>query len=283
MLDAAVALTDPTVVAIYDDVSAQTKALGLPVDPAWLAELEHRQRRNVAVFRWQVVPTASFAELAGLDPARLIVGGNGTDTALVRPGPWPLEPALGIVSAAAPGRGLELLVDAARLAREQLPGLRLHMWLLAMSSESEAYLAGLRRSVEGAPWVEIGSAPYEQLGASLATAAALCITHPANDYMDVALPVKLFDSLAAGRPLVVTPRLETAAIVERFGVGVVAGGDRAEDVADAIVSLLRDPDRARSMGRRAREVAEREFDWRVVGDRIGREVLRREGLPDSGP
>ncbi|MGZ3587173.1 MAG: glycosyltransferase [Candidatus Limnocylindrales bacterium] len=278
LLDAAVALTDPVAVAIYDDVTAQTKALGLPVDPAWLAELAHRQRRNVATFRWLVAPTRSFAELAGLEPARLVVGGNGTDTSLVTPGPWPDEPALGIVSAAAPGRGLELLVRATRLAREQFPELRLRMWLVAMSEETEGYLAELRASVAGEPWVEIGTAPYEGLGAALATATALCIAHPANEYMDVALPVKLFDSLAAGRPLIVTPRRETAAIVERFGVGLVAGGDAAEDFAGAIVTLLKDPARARALGTRAREVAEREFDWRVVGERIAQEVLRREGL-----
>ncbi|MGZ3631068.1 MAG: glycosyltransferase [Candidatus Limnocylindrales bacterium] len=265
-------------VAIYDDVTAQTKALGLPVDPAWLAELAHRQRRNVATFRWLVAPTRSFAELAGLEPARLVVGGNGTDTSLVTPGPWPDEPALGIVSAAAPGRGLELLVRATRLAREQFPELRLRMWLVAMSEETEGYLAELCASVAGEPWVEIGTAPYEGLGAALATATALCIAHPANEYMDVALPVKLFDSLAAGRPLIVTPRRETAAIVERFGVGLVAGGDAAEDFAGAIVTLLKDPARARALGTRARDVAEREFDWRVVGERIAQEVLRREGL-----
>jgi glycosyltransferase involved in cell wall biosynthesis len=95
--------------------------------------------------------------------------------------------------------------------------------------------------------------------------------------MDVALPVKLFDSLALGRPLVVTPRTETAAIVARHGVGVVAGGDAVDDLASAIVELAGDDPRARRLGARAREVAEREFDWRVVGDRIAIEVLRREG------
>lgn len=277
LLDAVTQVADPAVVAVYDDPVAQAGALGVELDPAWLAELRRRQARNVDTFRWLVVPTGSFAELARLPLDRVIVGGNGTDTTRVVPGPWPAEPSIGVLSGAAPGRGLELLVEAARMARERISGLRLYLWLVASGVESESYLDRLRASVAGSPWITIGSAPYERLGESVAPASALCIAHPPNAYMDVALPVKLFDSLAAGRPLIVTPRTETAAVVERYGVGVVTAGDGAEDVASAIVSLLGDEGRTRGLGQLARTVAEREFDWRVVGNRIADEVLAREG------
>lgn len=276
LLDAAISVTDPAVVAIYDDPVAQARALGVRQDEAWLAELAARQRRNVATFRWHVVPTASFAELAGLDADRVIVGGNGTDVERIRVGPWPEQPAVGIVSGAAPGRGLELLVDAVALARTTVPDLVLRMWLVPTSEASEDYLRDLRASVEGRPWVEIGTAPYEQLGEILGTASVLCIPHPPNEYMDVALPVKLFDSLAAGRPLVVTPRTETAAVVSGMGVGVVSAGDRPEDLATAIVDLLSDEGSLHALGAHARQVAEQSFDWRLVGDRIASAVLARE-------
>ncbi len=277
LLDAARVVTDPVVVAIYDDVEAQARALGVTLEPDWLAEVHRRQARNVATFRWLVVPTASFAELVGLDGTKVIVGGNGTDTARIVPGPWAPEPTIGIVSGAAPGRGFELLIAATRLARTQLPELRLRMWLVPTDEGGARYLAGLRASVAAEPWVEISTAPYERLGETLAQAWALCIPHPANDYMDVALPVKLFDSFAAGRPVIVTPRRETAAIVESREVGVVTRGDSPEDVAAAIVELVGDEQRTRRLGARAREVAEREFDWRIVGDAIAAKVLAREG------
>jgi glycosyltransferase involved in cell wall biosynthesis len=276
LLDTALAVTDPAVVAIYDDPVAQSRALGVDMDAGWLAELAARQRRNVDAFRWHVVPTASFAELIGLDPSRVIVGGNGTDTARIEVGPWPAVPAIGIVSGAAPGRGLELLVAAARLARERVAELRLLMWLVPTSDAGETYLAGLRASVAGEPWVSIETAGYEELGSALAQATALCVPHPPNEYMDVALPVKLFDSLAAGRPLVVTPRTETRRLVETHGVGVVAAGDRVEDLAAAIVELVADEARSQALGAAARRAAEAVFDWRIVGARISSEVLRRE-------
>jgi glycosyltransferase involved in cell wall biosynthesis len=278
MVPAARRYADPVAVAIYDDAIAQLDALGITLAPERLEAIRRRRALNEAMFRWDVVPTASFADLAGLDPARVIVGANGTDVEHIRPGPWPSIPAVGLVSGAAPGRGLEALIAAARLVRETIPDLRLLLWLVATSRESEAYLDGLRRDVAGEPWIEIATAPYETLGAELARATVLCIAHPAGRYMDVALPVKLPDSLAAGRPLVVTPRTETRAVVERFGAGVVAGGDGPDDLAAALLAVLGDESLARGLGAAARAAAETEFTWPVVGGRIADEILRREGL-----
>lgn len=267
---------DPAVVTIYDDGVLQAQALGVELAPARIEELTLRRARNEQLFRWLVVPTASFAEFIGLDMDRVIVGGNGTVAARVRPGPWPDAPSIGIASGAAPGRGIETLIEAARMLRGTIPELRLRLWLAATSARDTDYIDGLRSQVVGDPWIEIGQAPYERLGETLAAATVLTIPTPATEYSDVALPVKLFDSMAAGRPLVVTPRRETAAMVEKYGIGVVSRGDDAASLADAFATLLNDDALARQMGTRARATAEREFDWPIVGDRIAEEVLRRE-------
>lgn len=272
-----VALSDPVAVAIYDDAVVQAQALDLELSPGRASDLMARRRANEAAFRWHVVPTASFAELVGLDPERVIVGGNGTVASHVLPGPWPDVPAVGFVSGAAPGRGIEALIEAIRQVRAEVPETRLLLWLIATGPDGEAYIESLRAMAATYEWVEIGAAPYERLGLSLARATVLAIPHPANDYMDVALPVKLFDSMAAGRPLVVTPRHETATIVRGGDIGIVTAGDDPASIADACTRLLRDEDLAHRMGERARELAEREYDWPIVGDRIANEILRREG------
>ena len=74
----------------------------------------------------------------------------------------------------------------------------------------------------------------------------------------------------------VTPRTETARVVQAHGIGLVTAGDTAADLAASIVELLRDETAARALGAHARAVAEEMFDWHVVGDRIADEVLRRE-------
>jgi glycosyltransferase involved in cell wall biosynthesis len=278
MIPAARRYADPVAVAIYDDAVAQLQAFGIVLETERLEAIRRRRALNERWFRWHVVPTASFAALTGLEPARVIVGGNGTNAARIRPGPWPSEPTVGLLSGAAPGRGIEALVAAARLVRRSLPDLRLILWLVATSAESQAYLDGLRREVGTESWVEIGPADYDRLGSALERATVLCIPHPASDYLDVALPVKLLDAMAAGRPVVVTPRTETRAIVERHEVGIVTAGDRPEDLADGLMTLLHDEGLARRLGVNARVAAETVFDWPIVADRIADEILRREGL-----
>jgi glycosyltransferase involved in cell wall biosynthesis len=209
--------------------------------------------------------------------SRVIVAGNGTDARHVVPGEWPEDPAIGMISGAAPGRGIELLVAAAREVHAEVPELRLLLWLAPTGDDSQAYLRDLQRATAGERWIEVSTADYEDLSHTLRQATILTIPHPPGEYYDVALPVKLLDSIAAGRPLVVTPRHETKAIVERYGLGIVTGGDAVDDLADALRQLVADPARAQDIGRRARRVAEEVYDWAVVGDRLASAVLEREG------
>lgn len=272
----AAARTRPTAVCIYDDAVAQSRALGIPLPDDEARARAARLRYNHEAFAVSVVPTASFAQLIGLEAARVVVGGNGTDVRTVVPGPWPVRPTVGFASGAAPGRGIERLIEAMRLVRDQVRDAGLLLWLVTTSPSSEAYLEGLRREVAAEPWLEIRTARYGRLGAELAEATILAIPHPPGDYFDVALPVKLFDSLAAGRPLVVTPRTETAAVVEAGGAGLVAG-DAPPELATAVVRLLEDDALARRLGAAARATAVAQYDWPVVSAAIARSVLARVG------
>ncbi|MEO8509813.1 MAG: glycosyltransferase family 4 protein [Chloroflexota bacterium] len=268
---------DLAVVAIYDDPVSQTASLGMRMSSPKTALYTARRVGNIDAFRWHAVPTASFAALIGLDLDRAIVAGNGTDVKHIRPGPWPARPTVGMVSGAAPGRGIENLVTAAREIREEMRELRLLLWLVPTGPESEDYLTRLRLSVAADSWIEITSVDYAEISAALSQATVLAVPHPPGAYMDVALPVKVFDSMAAGRPLVITPRTETRDLVLRHAAGEVAGGDRPEDIATALVRVLNDEAAARRMGEAARAAAVEQYDWPVVGERLALEVLRREG------
>ena len=135
----------PGIVDIHDDPVAQTRALGLTPDRAWVEATLARRRRNAELFRLSIVPSAGIAAIAELDPERTIIAGNGTDPSIVTGDqPWPDEPAIGMCAGAAPGRGIEALIGAARLLRTQRPDLRLRLWLAGTGPESEAYLERLR-------------------------------------------------------------------------------------------------------------------------------------------
>jgi len=269
--------TVPVVLDVHDHPIAQAEALRRRLEPAARVAMEARLARNLETFAIYTAPSASFAELAGLDPARTIVAPNGSDVGRVTPRPFPSRPAIGMISGAAEGRGIEALVAAARLVRAGQPDLRLLLWLAAGDDAGEAFLAGLRGATEREPWIEIGAVEQAGLADALGRASVLVVPHPANAYMDVAVPVKLLDSMAAGRPVVVTPRTETRRIVEGADAGVVARGDDPQALAEAIAPLLADPALAARLGAAGRAAAERDYDWAVIGRRLATEVLARTG------
>jgi len=58
--------------------------------------------------------------------------------------------------------------------------------------------------------------------------------------------------------------------------GILVDPNRPESVADAIIGLLRQPDRLRDMGRMGRERVEREFAWKVVANKF--QIRKRHSL-----
>jgi glycosyltransferase involved in cell wall biosynthesis len=275
LVDQIVHRATPTILDVHDDIVLQADAMGWSLEPDVRLRHEDRKRRNVGAFPTLTAPSAAFAELAGLDRSRVIVAGNGTDTDIVRPEPWPSAPAIGMISGAAPGRGIELLVAAARLAREQVPELRLLLWLVATEPAGETYLADLEARLSADPWIEIGSAPYDEIGVRLGRATIHCVPNVAHPYWESVSPIKLFDDMASGRPTVVTPRAEMARIIEGSEAGVVADGDRPEDLAASFCRLFNDEALAQRLGANARRAAVADYDWRVISSRLAETVLGR--------
>jgi len=73
----------------------------------------------------------------------------------------------------------------------------------------------------------------------------------------VVVPSKLYPTLAAGRPVlgIAPDESDVARIIRRTGCGVAANPDDPTSVAEAIRSVLRDPEQLQSMARRAREIS----------------------------
>ncbi len=260
-------MTRLRVLDLHDHPTLQREAFGLGFDKNERQQLNRLVATNEQAFETVIGVSESFLALAQVATGKGWVVPNGTDTSTIRPGPWPIEPAVGFVSGAAPGRGIEGLVDAVRLVREEIPA-RLLLALVATGIESREYLRELCDRLAPDQWVSIESVPYTDLGTFLSRCSALAIPHPAGPYMDAALPVKLFDSMAAGRPLIVTPRFETVRVVAATGCGVVARSDEPTDLAGAIVASLRDESAARRMGSAGRIAAEERYDWRVLGNAV---------------
>lgn len=116
-----------------------------------------------------------------------------------------------------------------------------------------------------------GYLPKPELAGLAANAfAILCPieAHGARDEGGVA-PLKLFEGMAAGRPVVVTDLPFQAELVREQGCGLVVPPADPTALAEALVTLLRNRSDADAMGRRGRSAIETRYDWRFrVADTV---------------
>jgi hypothetical protein len=101
--------------------------------------------------------------------------------------------------------------------------------------------------------------PHEQVPALLAT-ADICLV-PLRDVplFSSFIPSKMFECLAAGKPVVGALAGEAAQILREAGGSVVPPGDSAA-LAEAVRTLAADPRQRQEMGRRGRLYVEKYFD-----------------------
>ncbi|HSI56837.1 MAG TPA: glycosyltransferase [Ideonella sp.] len=86
--------------------------------------------------------------------------------------------------------------------------------------------------------------------------------------------LKILDALSMSKAIVATPVGAEGLAVEPGRDIVLA--DSPQDFARQVIRLLKNPLEARRLGRNGRELAERVYDWRVIGQRL-RELYQETG------
>jgi len=57
-------------------------------------------------------------------------------------------------------------------------------------------------------------------------------------------------------------------MIKEKGIGILVPPDNPEALSDAIIKLIKDPALRNQMGKKGREVAEKEFSWKNVVEKI---------------
>jgi len=196
-----------------------------------------------------------LAEHEGCPAHKLCVIPNGIDVEKFHPR-WPSPtvreelhlpegaPVAAIVAALRPEKHHELFLAAAELIREEVPEAR---FLIVGDGPQRARLESLARERS------LGDAVHF-LGTRSDVADVLSLVDVAllTSHME-ASPVSLLEAMACEKPVVAT-RVGSVpdTVVEGETGHLVAAGD-ARAIADRVVELFRDPDRASRMGRAGRE------------------------------
>lgn len=175
--------------------------------------------------------------------------------------PYGFEGKFNIVYGGNLGRvqGLDVLVRAAHLARQQAPNLQL--LLIGDGIESD----NLKQLVHqlGAGNVRIApGVPRKMIGDVFAAADVLAL-HLWNDPLfRITIPQKTQFYMAMGKPILIGVEGEAAEFVTTAGAGVAVPSDDVDAMADAMVRLSQMPrERLADMGRRGREAYWQTFSF----------------------
>jgi glycosyltransferase involved in cell wall biosynthesis len=225
--------------------------LGLKV-----ALLDWGWRRSIAAYlRFADVLVFPSWGLAACFPAR-----QPTDT-LPPAGPRALEPSslsaspptIVYVGTADYRYGADLLLDAMQQVVVHYPDA-----VCRLITQDTSYLDGY--SLHSAHWLTVEKRTFEELGVVMRAATLAVIPLRINEYNDLAMPVKLFDCMAFGLPLVVTACRDMAAFVQDLEAGLVVG-DRADELAQGIMRLLADRDLAMRLGQNSYRAIQSAHSW----------------------
>ena len=135
--------------------------------------------------------------------------------------------------------------------------------LLAGAFVNPAERDEVRRRPGWARVEELGFLDRDGIRGVLARSMAGLVTlHPVPNYVD-ALPVKMFEYMCAGIPVVASDFPVWREIVAGSGCGLLVDPLDSHQVAAAIERLLADPEAARQMGARGREAVLSKYSWEI--------------------
>ena len=167
--------------------------------------------------------------------------------------------------------GLDLLVDCAPRVMDRVPTAQ---FLLVGDGAMRRPLERVvrERSLDAAI-VFTGGVPHTQVPDYVA-AADVCLYFLRS--RAGFSPLKLYEYMAAGRPVVVaSDNPEIVEFVRRHGVGIAEPLD-AVRASDAIARLLKDPGACERYGRKGRELAESTYNWNRACDEVERVLVSRQ-------
>ena len=225
-----------------------------------------------------VTPGLALAleERYGLPPGKVVVVPNAADPDHFAPSPAedakralgiPEDaPVIGWVGSLVPWHGLTYLVEAAGTVLTADP--RAVFLLVGEGPERETLeKMAMDRGVDGS-FRFIGRVDHSEVPKYIAAADVCVVLIDAERYAVRYgfSPLKLYEYLACGRPVVAT-RTAGFEVVEEVDCGELVNPRDAAQVAAAILSLLHDPEREEK-GRRARAVALERFSWKATAGKL---------------
>jgi glycosyltransferase involved in cell wall biosynthesis len=169
--------------------------------------------------------------------------------------------------------GLDYAIEAARILRDR--GRDDIVIVLHGDGGKRAELRQMARDHELHNVVFSDLVPDKAEVANIVAACNVCMTIYRAAKEHTWSPNKMFDALAAGKPVLINVPGWLGETIEQNNCGRSLDSEKPRALADALEELAAKPELCNEMGKNARELAEREFDRVKLARRL-EEVLTRE-------
>jgi glycosyltransferase involved in cell wall biosynthesis len=143
-------------------------------------------------------------------------------------------------------------------------------FLLVGEGATREKLLGERDRLGLSNVVMLGLQPRDRMTALWSLCDVALVPLRRSPVLDTALPSKMLEAMAMGRPLIVAAEGEARALAEAAGAGLVVAPEDPQSLAEAVVRLAGDPALARELGKRGRAWVEMNHDRH----RLARTLLR---------
>ena len=166
-----------------------------------------------------------------------------------------------------PNRGLDRLLEGlAQLQPDEIQDVRL---VMVGDGPDAARLRQLAADLDLSEVVEFrGLVPYEDVPRHLAEADCCICPLPGRPEWDVSSPLKMFEYMAAGKPMILTPIAAHLDVLEGRPFVVWARGAEAGDFAAAIRDYLSSRDRLQRVAAVDGPASAAAHDWRQLARRF---------------
>ena len=250
------------------------RMLGWPVEASYRLQL--RSAAHV------IVVTEGLRDWACSEGGhgRVSLVGNGANTQVFSPeGPRPgtQGPYVAFVGGLTAWHGIDVMVGATR--RADWPK-KVRLVIIGDGKES-ARVQEAMLSDKAGRIVWLGQLPQEQAAIWLRGAlAALSIAQDRQDHLGTGVaPLKLFEAMASGVPVIVTDLPFQADLVRREQAGLVIPMEDEAALSTAVAALAADPAAAKAMGARGAAHVRTQASWRLRAEQTGRII---DGVIDGG-
>ncbi|OHB74851.1 MAG: hypothetical protein A2Z25_09155 [Planctomycetes bacterium RBG_16_55_9] len=172
--------------------------------------------------------------------------------------------------------GLEYAIEAARILAERGKD---HIVLVLLGGGKKAELENLTREYQLTNVIfkdpVAGKAEVARIVAGCQACMVIFRATNENNWS----PNKLFDALAAGKPVLINVPGWLGETIEYNRCGRCLNPHRPQELADALEELAADPELCRKMGENARALAERQFARSKLADRFEKVLLEIANVP----